>query len=639
VLANVKYRPEIDGLRALAIIPVILFHAGAGGFSGGYVGVDIFFVISGFLITSIILAEREQGEFSYLNFYIRRARRILPALFLVLAVTCVLAWLWMVPAHLKSYGRTLTAVVLFASNLWLARGAGYFDNSSENNPLLHTWSLAVEEQYYFAFPLLVCVLWRFGRRRLCIALAVLALASLALAEFGWRTQPSLNFYLLPTRAWELLMGSMAACYARARPQAAAAFPVASEWLAGAGLAFTLLPVFLFDQATPFPSVYGLVPTLGVLLLLVFATRATQVGRLLATQWLVSIGLVSYSAYLWHQPLFAFARIAWGESLSWQAYAGLIALTAGLAYLSWRYVERPFRNAGIMPPRKALICIAGVGVALLAAGTALDRKQGFPTRLGDLAAEGNAYGGTGAHFATWQRHGAADKPPAFIVYGDSHALQYLPTMTALAEREGFSFASITHPACLALPGLGNLYQGQVEAGCQAQLAELERRLNGNLLPVFLIQRWTKRLATAEGKEIGRLGESAAAEQALFAALEQLHQRIGTTRQLILVGNVPTTNLIAQGGYIACRFRGLTPCPESFPAQKGELAELMSRMRAYATSRTNLVFFDPYDALCAHGACRVADGAQSLYSDHAHLSRTGAQRVIAEMSTQGLFSSFR
>lgn len=631
--ANVKYRPEIDGLRALAIIPVILFHAGARGFGGGYVGVDIFFVISGFLITSIILAERERGGFSYVDFYVRRARRILPALFLVLAACCVMAWFWMVPTHLKSFGRTLSAVILFVSNLWLARGTGHFDNTSDSNPLLHTWSLAVEEQYYFVFPLLICVLWRFGRRRLCLVLLSLAAASLALAEYGWRTHPALNFYSLPTRAWELLLGSMAACFVQARPQAAQV-PY-SEWLALAGLLMTLAPVFIFDRTTPFPSMYGLVPTCGAALLLVFATRATRVGRVLADKRLVAVGLASYSAYLWHQPLFAFARIAWGDQLVWQAYAGLIFLTAGLSWLSWRYVERPFRNPATLPRRRAIICIVLGGSLLLGAGVAMDRNQGFPARLGALSAEGNDYGGTGSHFDAWQLHGAKGKAIEFIVYGDSHALQYLPAMSELAEREGFAFASITHPACLALPGLGNLYQGRVEASCQAQLQSLERRVAGNNLPVWVIQRWIKRLAKPSGAEIGRLGEDVAAEQALFAALNQLHERIGTERQLVLVGNVPTTGLIAQGGYIACRFRGVSDCPENFPAQQGELAGLTERMREYAAARLNVAFFSPYDALCAQGQCLVAEGAQSLYSDHAHLSRTGARRVIVAMQARGLF----
>ncbi len=637
MLAGANYRPEIDGLRALAIVPVIFFHAGVNWFSGGFIGVDIFFVISGFLITSIILAERENGDFSYVNFYMRRARRILPALFLVLAASCVMAWLWLVPSHLKSFGRTLSSVILVVSNLWLARGVAYFDATSESNPLLHTWSLAVEEQFYFVFPFLICLLWRFGRRRLNIVLVLLAAASLLLAEYGWRTHPALNFFLLPTRAWELMVGALAAGYVRSRP---ATMPILQgEGLALAGLLMTLVPMFVFDQATPFPSVFGLVPTFGVALLLIFATNDTLVGRGLADKRLVAVGLVSYSAYLWHQPLFAFARVAWGEPLAWQTYAVAIALTAGLSWLSWRYVERPFRNAEAIPRRRALGYIVFFGAALLVIGQAMDRTQGFPARLGDMSAEENAYGGTGAGFSVWQQHGAKGKPIAFVIYGDSHALQYLPVMSEVAEQEGFAFASITHPACLALPGLGNIYRGRVEPSCQAQLLELERRLVGNALPVWVVQRWTKRLATPAGVEIGQLGNDEEAERALFSSLDQLHQRIGSTRTLVLVGNVPTTRLITQGGYIACRFRAVTDCPEIFPAKDGELAGLMEKMRDYAVARPNVTFFSPYDALCEQGQCHVAEGAKSLYSDHAHLSRRGAQRVIEEMQAQALLPASR
>ncbi len=632
MLVSTNYRPEIDGLRALAIIPVILFHAGANWFSGGFIGVDIFFVISGFLITSIILAERENGDFSYANFYMRRARRILPALFLVLSASCVMAWIWLVPTHLKSFGRTLSAVILVASNIWLARGTGYFDGSEESNPLLHTWSLAVEEQFYFVFPLLICLLWQLGRHRLYIVLGVLAVASLLLAEYGWRTHPSLNFYLLPTRAWELMVGVLAAGYMRSRPATEATLH--GEWLAIAGLAMMLVPMFAFDNLTPFPSVFGLVPTCGVALVLIFATSATVVGRGLADKRLVAVGLVSYSAYLWHQPLFAFARVAWGEPLTWQTYAGAIALTAGLSWLSWRYVERIFRNAEALPNRWALGYIVLSGAVLLSIGLAMDRTKGFPARLGELNAVGNEYGGAGASFSVWQQHGAKGKSIAFVIYGDSHALQYLPVMSEVAVQNDFAFASITHPACLALPGLGNIYQGRVEPSCQEQLRELERRLAGNSLPVWVIQRWTKRLATPAGVEIGQLGRDEKAERALFSSLDQLHQRIGSTRTLVLVGNVPTTRLIAQGGYIACRFRAVTDCHESFPAKDGELAELTEKMREYASERSNVMFFSPYDALCNDSQCYVTEGASSLYSDHAHLSRIGARRVVEHMQAKAL-----
>ena len=206
------YRSEIDGLRAVAVLPVILFHAGFDWFSGGYVGVDVFFVISGYLITSIILKEQERSTFSLLKFYERRARRILPALFLVMLCCIPFARFWMLPSHLKSFSESLVGVSVFLSNVLFLFQSGYFAQASELKPLLHTWSLAVEEQYYLAFPLFVLLFWRFGRHRMAVLVAIAAVLSLILAEWGWRHQAAANFFLAPTRAWELLAGSLCAFY-------------------------------------------------------------------------------------------------------------------------------------------------------------------------------------------------------------------------------------------------------------------------------------------------------------------------------------------------------------------------------------------------------------------------------------------
>lgn len=208
----IAYRPEIDGLRAVAVLPVILFHAGFDLFSGGYVGVDVFFVISGYLITSIILREMEQGKFSIARFYERRARRILPALFFVIVCCLPFAVIWMASGEIKRFGQAMIAVSLFASNVFFWKTTNYFAPAAEEEPLLHTWSLAVEEQYYVLFPLFLMLCWRFGRSRLFWLTALAALLSLGLAEWGWRNQPVANFYLLPTRAWELLAGSLLAFF-------------------------------------------------------------------------------------------------------------------------------------------------------------------------------------------------------------------------------------------------------------------------------------------------------------------------------------------------------------------------------------------------------------------------------------------
>ena len=207
-----RYRPEIDGLRALAVIPVILYHAGFKLFGGGYVGVDVFFVISGYLITTIILAELETGTFSLVHFYERRARRILPALFVVMFACLPFAWMWLVPADMKLFSQGLVAVSTFASNILFWRKSEYFGGASELNPLIHTWSLAVEEQYYVLFPLFLMLTWKLGKRWIVGILAIVFLVSLGCAQYFIYSQPTFDFFMLPTRGWELLIGAFIAFY-------------------------------------------------------------------------------------------------------------------------------------------------------------------------------------------------------------------------------------------------------------------------------------------------------------------------------------------------------------------------------------------------------------------------------------------
>ena len=332
-----KYRAEIDGLRALAVVPVILFHAGFEQFSGGFVGVDVFFVISGYLITTILIEDIENKRFSIVNFYERRARRILPALFFVMLVCIPFAWMWMLPSQMKDFSQSLVAVSLFASNILFWRESGYFAAAAEEKPLLHTWSLAVEEQYYVLFPIFLILAWRFGKNRVFWMIVVMAAISLLLSEWGWRNKATANFYLAPTRAWELFAGSIAAFIVQKQGIQK------NNLLATLGLAAIIFSIFFYDETTPFPSVYALVPVIGVVLLVLYAEKDTLAAKLLSTKGFVGIGLISYSAYLWHQPLFAFARIRLLEHPSVLLMLTLSSLSMVLAYFSWRCIEKPFRD--------------------------------------------------------------------------------------------------------------------------------------------------------------------------------------------------------------------------------------------------------------------------------------------------------
>jgi peptidoglycan/LPS O-acetylase OafA/YrhL len=358
------YRREIDGLRSFAVLPVIFFHAGFSLFSGGYVGVDVFFVISGFLITTIIIEDMKVGRFSVLNFYERRARRILPALFFVMLVSIPFAWMLLSPSDLRDFARSFVSIAVFASNFLFWMESGYFDTAAELKPMLHTWSLAVEEQYYVLFPLLILAAWRLGTRRLVALIAAIAAISLLIAEVQVRTAPSAAFFLLPARAWQLLVGSIAAfvvVYWRYYPSLIEKHRVSCEVLGTIGLIMIVWATFRFDEHMPFPGLTALVPTLGTALVLLFSTSRTLVGRLLGLAPLVGIGLISYSAYLWHQPIFAFTRHAALGEVPALVMLGLSAVTLVLAYLSWRFVEQPFRARKVIS-RRTIFAFSAAGMA-------------------------------------------------------------------------------------------------------------------------------------------------------------------------------------------------------------------------------------------------------------------------------------
>ncbi|MEZ5665623.1 MAG: acyltransferase family protein [Burkholderiaceae bacterium] len=379
--SGLAYRREIDGLRTVAVLPVVLFHAGVPGFGGGFVGVDVFFVISGYLITQILLNDIGSQSLSLARFYARRARRILPALFLVMAACLPAAWLILLPTDLADFGASVLATALFGSNLLFALRDGYFDSAAELNPMLHTWSLSVEEQFYLFFPAL---LWWLSRGSLrhwrTAAIATLALGSLLLASVQAAQASTAVFFLPHARAWELAIGSLIALYA-GRGLRLDPHPRWRSVLAFLGLLAILGSVVFYDEQTPFPGLFALAPTLGAALVILYASPRDPVGRLLGTRPAVGIGLISYSLYLWHQPVFAFYRHVELEPSGGLAWALLIAGCVGLAFLSWRFVETPARHGArhLSIRRVLVLALAGSAVFTLA-GWVLYAGAGFPARV-------------------------------------------------------------------------------------------------------------------------------------------------------------------------------------------------------------------------------------------------------------------
>ena len=377
-----KYRPEIDGLRAFAVIPVILFHAGVGSFSGGFVGVDIFFVISGYLITTIILSEKEKGTFSLVDFYERRARRILPALFFVTFVSLLCAWFLFLPSDMDRFSRSLVAVSLFSSNILFWKEAGYFGGANELKPLLHTWSLAVEEQFYIFFPLFLMLMWRFRKRWIFSSLVLVAVVSLIGSQWAAYSEPTANFLLLPTRVWELALGAFVAfyfLYCKQLNRVLLSHQFVAETLSFVGMLMIGYAIYSFDKTVPFPSFYALVPTVGTCLIILFSSSQGFVGRLLGAKLFVGIGLISYSAYLWHQPILAFARYSGVAEQNELFLVGIASLSFPLAYFTWKFVEAPFRRKEIFSKRAISIFSLLGSLVFIGIGLAGYFNGGFQQR--------------------------------------------------------------------------------------------------------------------------------------------------------------------------------------------------------------------------------------------------------------------
>ena len=378
-----SYRPDIDGLRAVAVLAVVLNHAGFGFLPGGFLGVDVFFVISGFLITGIIESEFSSGSFSLMGFYERRVRRILPALGVVIAAVTPAAWAILTPAQLKQYGQSVASVAVFSSNLLFWQQSGYFDVAAELKPLLHTWSLAVEEQFYLFFPLLLVVLIRLGKRARGVALSSLIVGSLVIAQVGANAQWTSNFYLLPSRAWELLLGaSLALLGVRAGPASARR---AREAVSFSALLALVSSLMLLTENDPLPGMLSLVPVGATVALLWSSGPETLAYRVLTLKPLVTIGLMSYSIYLWHQPLFVLARHATRSNLGAPLAAILVGLTLALSSVTYRFVERPFRRKHWLSRQRIFLLGAVLSAGFLVFGATAQVSGGNLPGKADAAA--------------------------------------------------------------------------------------------------------------------------------------------------------------------------------------------------------------------------------------------------------------
>lgn len=661
----IAYRAEVDGLRALAVLPVMLFHAGASALPGGFVGVDVFFVISGYLITSIIVAEREAGTFTLAGFWERRARRILPPLFVVMIACLPAAWVWLLPHDARDFARSAAAVAVFASNILFWRESGYFSAAAELKPLLHTWSLAVEEQYYLLFPLAVLLGWRLGRRGLLVAFALAATLSFALALWLVPARPVAAFFLLPTRGWELLVGAMLALAARpggAAPGVAVARPLA-ELGAATGLALIAYAVFAFGPSTPFPGPPALVPTLGAALAIAFATPATLAGRLLGARPLVQVGLLSYSAYLWHQPLLAFARHASLDDPPRPLMFALAAAALPIAWLSWRFVERPFRDRRRVSRRTVLVLGLGFSAlfvtlglaagsaamlnARLAAQPALAAIQGLAerSRLGPAACDAQLAAQRG--ISPGCALGAAGAERRFALFGDSHARALFDALDEAAREAGLAGVAYMSEACPPLLTTDSLHDDVPARRCRRLRDDFFAKLaTPEVAPVVVMHsRWTMVMehvrfdngegghepgapASWEGAGSATLGHEAALAADFARSVRAV---LDSGRAVVLVYPVPEAGWDVPRRMMKQLRAGVPLAPADASTSVQAYRRRTERARAALDAigtHPRLHRVDPAAHLCdaeVAGRCVTQAGGVPLYFDDNHLSRVGARRV--------------
>jgi peptidoglycan/LPS O-acetylase OafA/YrhL len=431
-----SHRNDIDGLRAIAVLLVVSFHTGVAAFNGGYVGVDIFFVISGYLLTGIIMREIDRDEFSILKFYDRRVRRIVPALVAMLLVCSIASYYFLLPKDLVHFGQSLSSALLSYSNIYFWTQTGYFKPSFAK-VLLHTWSLGVEEQFYLFLPLTLLA-FRKKRSWLTWALAAAAVISLSIAQLLiWRRNPDAAFYLPVSRAWELLIGSLIALEFVPSPKGR----LWREIAAALGVISIALAACLYSPETPFPGLFAFLPCVGAaLLLMTGSAEGTACSRLLSIRPLVFIGLISYSIYLWHWPLITFAKMGGIQGVTDKGLSQKLAvfvLSILLGWLSWRFVEQPFRRPGTgLFSAHHYGTLLAAGCVVLAVAGACIFTRGFPGRFSPTAARAGSYLdateemriGTcfitsANHFKDFQANTcvAADQNrPNYLLIGDSHA---------------------------------------------------------------------------------------------------------------------------------------------------------------------------------------------------------------------------
>jgi peptidoglycan/LPS O-acetylase OafA/YrhL len=630
--ARSGFRRDIEGLRGLAVLLVVLFHVGVPGFSGGFVGVDVFFVLSGYLITTLLAAEVERtGRVDYLGFYARRIRRLLPASLLMLAVVVAVGAVVLSPLEQLLFARTARATALYGSNLWFTRALDYFGPNADANPLLHTWSLAVEEQFYLVWPIIVAVAARRSRRTLAVALLLLSAFSFAGSLWLTHLRPGYAFFLMPARAWEFGLGGLAALI-----PATLARRHAGAVLGWGGLAAVVLAAFAFSAATPFPGVAALLPVVGTAAALVAGCAAApRVPRPLDHPVFQHLGRLSYSWYLWHWPALVFAA-ALVPGLSLPGRLLCAAGSLALAELTFRLVEDPVRRSPALLARRGRTL--QLGLALTASGVAAAslwlvlaaRAAGTPAQAALVAAttdRGRIY--DGACVAGLSDAGVREcvfgdpaSPRVVALVGDSHAAQWVAALEPIARARGWRLVTFIKSGCPAASvPVFNPRLRRVEPECERWRQEVARRLAARGADAVLVANWGAYVRGGAHET----GYSTLTPEAWSGGLYRTFRSLGRSAgAVILLRDSPFPGFdvpvcLSRGG--RCDFR-----------RDAALNPALHRAEADAARRAGASIVDVSDRFCSGGVCRAREDGVVRFYDESHITATFAARLAAPLAAQ-------
>ncbi len=623
-LSHPKYRPDIDGLRAIAVLSVVIYHAFPNTLKAGFMGVDIFFVISGYLISSIIFENLNRGSFSFGQFYGRRIKRIFPALTLVLLSCLVFGWFGLLGDEFKQLGKHMAAGAGFVSNFFLWQESGYFNNAAETKPLLHLWSLAIEEQFYIFWPLIVWVTWK--RKTLFLIVFIsLIVASLAYNVHLVRLDPTATFFSPATRIWELLAGVLLA-YMRVRPTAWQPSQRQLQIASTLGVLLLAIGFYRIDRGRPYPGTWALLPILGSFCL-IFAGPTTWFNRfVLSNRLLVWIGLISFPLYLWHWPILSLIRIV--ESGAPEPYFRNIALVLSvlLAWATYYFVEKPIRSDGKSSLKIVVLstCVAALGVA----GFVIFQGNGLPTRpaaqINGVNTWDNLTFATPCKFITngpnhddWCNIGnAPNKPPTTVLIGDSVGNNFAPMLQSYSKQAGnsaFVFRQFGRGFCHGFADIG--YEN-----CQELIKETQSYIEKtpSIDTVILAANWPLYF-----NGFDRIGSTPVSSQQFKAAFEKnvaYYQGLGKRVIVFLappVGANPRACLTRP-----IRLSDKSNCNLALPEALHNDGQYRAYFSAYLKSK-NIETFDPFKYMCDATSCKVTDGTLIYYVDHEHFSIFGGQ----------------